>query len=216
MDINPFLVTLLVVIVVIGYINLVVMPDSSFSPIEPVSEGDCPRCSRYVVLTINGVNSDTDSSFHRWVRENVPENVTTIPIDPYDGKDEWCRSDPKAEAEEIQETIDELKEIDPCLKIIVVGHSLGATSAWFLNGADCRIFIDPPTDCYPFGKLFCPSQKSICESVNGPGGEGNGIENDPGFIPLNDHNPFVDPLRNIGDLEKIKDKLDDCFQVCVS
>ncbi len=166
----------------------------------------CPLCPEIMVISINGINADTDSDFHDWVRRNTPGGIYNY-HDPYGGGAEFCNSNPSAAADNLRETIAAIKRDNPCIKIIVVGHSLGGTAAWFLqDAADCSVYIDPPTDCYPGGPLVCASQTDICDSVD------EGIEKDPGYIPTDVHTPFGEPERNCADLRAIRDAIDQCVE----
>lgn len=178
-----------------------------FSFSKEVEGGDeCPVCPRIVVITINGVNSDVNSDFHRWVWQNLPPGIGGYRVDPFNNPFEACWTDIHGTVELVQEEIDRIKENDPCVKIVVVGHSLGGTLTWFLDNVDCKVIIDPPVDCHgDLGKLFCATQQGICDSVD------EGIKDDPGYIPLDNHYPFSDESRYAEELDKIRKGIDACL-----
>lgn len=168
--------------------------------------GECGPCPPIYVLSINGVNATVDSPFHDWVRRNTPGGIYHA-NDPYNGSNEWCNGDPSAAADRLRTEIEQFKQDHPCAKVIVVGHSLGGVAAWFLRGvSDCSVYIDPPTDCYLGGPIFCASQTDICDAVDG------GIKRAPGYIPTKQHTPFDNPALYCDDLKKIREKIDACVQ----
>lgn len=168
---------------------------------------DCGPCPPIYVISVNGINAQPDGEFHWWIERNIPHNGHHW-LDPYSDPPEWCDSNPTQVGEEIRREIEEVKQQNPCMKVVLVGHSLGGVASWFARHlADCAFFIDPPIDCRPvFGQLLCPAMRSICKAKS------EGIERHPGYIPTKEHTPFENPELHCDDLERIRRGLDECIQ----
>lgn len=147
-----------------------------------VKADDCGPCPPVVTISLSGVNSNPlgDDPMEDWIWPRVPDRpvpgVTNpyIPVDPYgphhgEGAPEFLTVDPYRAANDLNEQIQEIKRNDPCTKVIVVAHSMGAIAAHLSehNGgeADCTVKIDPPLDCFPppAPQMF-PGVRAMCEA----------------------------------------------------
>jgi hypothetical protein len=192
--------------------------DSDNDGDEEIESEECTCPSKIHIITVNGINADLNHPIHKWIKGIIldPSGVKFHPIDPYDShgifgeNDEWCNADPLAAGQLIDEKIAEIREKDPCAKIIILGHSAGAWGALASKSAGiCRVKVDPPMEQYPFGGLFCPFQKGVDKL-----GRDN-MKKNPRYIPLDVHDPWLD--ENAGNaacsenLKKVKEKIDECF-----
>lgn len=186
--------------------------DEDFEDYGKIDSEECSCPSNIHIITVNGVNTDLNHPIHKWVKGIIlnPSDVKFHPIDPYDSRgifgenNEWCHGDPLAAGQLIDELIEDIREEDPCAKIIILGHSGGAWAAFAAKSSGiCRVKVDPPMEWYPFGGVFCPFQRGVDKL-----GRSN-MKQNPRYIPLDVHDPWVDDCSE--GLKKVREKVDECF-----
>lgn len=181
---------------------------------DGTDSSDCDGCPNVYLFTVNGINAAIDHPLHWWVIERFPNIFGYVRYDPYEtepggsheGMVEWCDYEPWAVAEQIKGMIAEIKQNDPCAKVVVVGHSAGAIATYASEGSDCKVLIDPPLAAYPFGGWFCAFQHQLDQL-----GRSN-IRKHPNYVPTTPHDPWQEPgEESCKSLEKISEAIDSCI-----
>lgn len=173
------------------------------------------------IFTINGVKANESHPMHDYFADLVPSSCRSggrhfkNDVAKAHSSVEWFLANPSGTAQDIEDVIEGKKKDGTCDKVIVIGHSLGGVAAWFIENADCRLFLDPP-DCRE-GRpaTSSPANDDICDAHEG------GLETHPGEIDFDpgDHDPWVENENDSdNDQDEYCDELEDSqesFYACL-